>query len=304
MKVIWWMLLLIIEIGLILVMAWRLDFEPTSSWDEYRKRNSGNFKNKQELVRRQIYPILITILVLKMIIATGIMLFLLQQIFEKWWQVIIIWLTVISLAFLISKNKLMRYQSQNLFAKIESKITPFLLKISWLKLNMFQQLSIKEPKLASRAELDYLLTHDQRIITESERQIVMSAHDFTEMVAEDLMVKISDLCQVKASDLLGPLAINELYETGEKLFVVYEKHKVLGLISLEDLVDLKSGKTFQAKELARQDYLEVQTNDKLNTVIHKMIEHQTMIALVVDKNSYLGIIELETILKQLKITNL
>lgn len=304
MEIIWWLLVIIMEVSLILAMAWHWDFEPTSSWDEYRKQNSGNAKNKQELLRRQIYPIFNTILVFKMMIASGILLCLLQQLWQQWWQVAGLWIGLMALAFVVAKISFVRYQAQNLFIKVEPKLTPILLKIPWMRLRSFQLLTIKPPKLASRAELDYLLTHDQRVMSDTERQIMLATHSFTEAIARDLMVDLTDLADVEASEMLGPLAINELYETGEKLFVVREKRKVIGLINLEELVNLKSGQTFQAGELARQDYLEVRVDDRLATVLTRMLETGTMAALVANEREYLGIIKLETILNQLKITKL
>ena len=102
----------------------------------------------------------------------------------------------------------------------------------------------------------------------------------------------------------GPLKINELYQTGEQLFVVTTKTGVMGLIQLDDLTNLTSGESYQARQLARRDFLEVSTEANLIEVITQLMEQNAQVALVGDSQQILGIIKLETILKQLKIVNL
>ena len=290
---------------LTLQLAWRWDFSPLSSWQQHQLRsNKITPKQTLEQQRWQLYPVLRSLIVFKMMLEAGILLFILQQLQPKDWTIFLKWLGLLLISWLIAKIWLIERWSRQLYLKFEPKILSFASKISWLGLAMLQQPTIQPPVLTSRQELEYLLEHDQRVLSDTERQIMQATADFVELRAQDLMVPLEKLTSVKSTELLGPLKINELYQTGEQLFVVTTKTGVMGLIQLDDLTNLTSGESYQARQLARRDFLEVPTEADLIEVITQLMEQNAQVALVGDSQQILGIIKLETILKQLKIVNL
>ena len=298
-------LMVAVLVALTLQLAWRWDFSPLSSWQQYQLRsNKLTPKQTLEQQRWQLYPVLRSVLVFKMMLESGILLFILQQLQLKDWTIFLKWLGLLLISWLIAKIWLIERWSRQLYLKFEPKILSFVSKISWLGLAMLQQPTIQPPVLTSRQELEYLLEHNQRVLSDTERQIIQATADFVELRAQDLMVPLEKLTSVKSTELLGPLKINELYQTGEQLFVVTTKTGVMGLIQLDDLTNLTSGESYQARQLARRDFLEVSTEADLIEVITQLMEQNAQVALVGDSQQILGIIKLETILKQLKIVNL
>lgn len=302
---------LVLLIGLLIVMvlqlAWSWNFQPLSAWQQYklqRDENKLTTQAKLEARRWQLYPALKSLIVFKLLLEAGMVLLILQQLQPFDWSLLLKWLGLLVATWLVAKIPIFEQWSHQLYLKWESKILLVADKMNRLSLKMMTNPSIKPLGLSARQEFEYLIGHDQRIFSQAERQILLAVQSFVEARAGDLMIELADLAEVQAAELLGPLAINELYETGEKLFVVRDQQKVVGLINLEELVNLKTGQTFRADELARRDYLEVSADDNLQFVLERMIEVGTLVALVVKKDYYLGIIKLETILKQLKIINL
>ena len=86
--------------------------------------------------------------------------------------------------------------------------------------------------------------------------------------------------------------------------MVTTKTGVMGLIQLDDLTTLTSVESYQARQLARRDFLEVSAEADLLEALTQMIKQNVQVALVGNSRQILGIIKLETILKQLKIVNL
>lgn len=290
---------------LTLQLAWRWKFLPLSSWQQHQLRsNKLTPKQTLEQQRWQLYPVLRSLILFKIMLESGILLFILQQLQSKDWTIFLKWLGLLLISWLIAKIWIIERWSRQLYLKFEPKILSFASKISWLGLAMLQQPTIQPPVLTSRQELEYLLEHDQRVLSDTERQIMQATADFVELRAQDLMVPLEKLTSVKSTELLGPLKINELYQTGEQLFVVTTKTGVMGLIQLDDLTNLTSGESYQARQLARRDFLEVPTEADLIEVITQLMEQNAQVALVGDSQQILGIIKLETILKQLKIVNL
>lgn len=298
-------LMIAMLVVLTLQLAWRWDFSPLSSWQQHQLcSNKPTPKQTLEQQRWQLYPVLRSLLVFKIMLESGILLFILQQLQPKDWTISLKWLGLLLISWLIAKIWIIERWSRQLYLKFEPKILSFASKISWLGLAMLQQPTIQPPVLTSRQELEYLLEHDQRVLSDTERQIMQATADFVELRAQDLMVPLEKLASVKSTELLGPLKINELYQTGEQLFVVTTKTGVMGLIQLDDLTNLTSGESYQARQLARRDFLEVSTEADLIEVITQLMEQNAQVALVGDNQQILGIIKLETILKQLKIVNL
>lgn len=288
----------------ILILAWHWDFGKISAWQFYRARQRSNPADQLLLRRWRLYPLLRTIILISSGMLASWCWVLIFQLQTNVWWVIAIWLGAWGVVLILARLKIVAQVSERLYLKIEPQILPLLEKRAGWSLPLFQQPSLQSPHLKSRQEFDYLVEHDQKILTATERQIIQATADFVSRRAIDLMIPLEKMISVKSTELLGPLKINELYQTGEKLFVVATKTGVAGLIKLEDLTNLDSGESYQARQLARRDFLEVSTDADLIEVLSQMIEQDTQAALVGDSRQILGIIKLETILKQLKITNL
>ncbi len=290
---------------LVLQLAWRWEFPALSAWQQHQSR-ADKLTPKQALShqRWQLYPTLRSLIVLKIILESGFLLLILQQLHPGDWTVVIKWLGLLIISWLVAKIWLVQRLSRRIYLKFEPKILAVAGKMPWLTLSMLQNPNLQPPMLVSRQELDYLIDNDQQILTDIERSIIQAVAGFVDCRAQDLMIPLEKLVSVKSTELLGPLKINELYQTGEQLFVVTTKTSVVGLIQLEDLTNLDSGESYQARQLARRDFLEVPAEADLLEVLTQMTKQNVQMALVGNSRQILGIIKLETILKQLKIVNL
>lgn len=300
-----YLVVLVMSIGLwVLALAWRWDFGKISAWQFHRARQRSNAADQLLLRRWRLYPMLRTIVLISSgMLASWCWVLIFQLQANVWWAIgywLAIWVAVLTLA----RFKVVAKISERLYLRIEPQILPRIEKIADWNLPLLRQPDLQDSHLSSRQEFDYLIERDQKILTVTERQIIQSVTDFVSQRAIDLMIPLEKLTSVKSTELLGPLKINELYQTGERLFVVTTKTGVAGLIKLDDLTNLDSGESYQARQLARRDFLEVATDADLIEVLSRLIEQDTQVALVGDSRQILGIIKLETILKQLKIINL
>ena len=286
-------------------LAWKLDFGLVSAWELYKNRlASTNPKRQLQYRRWQAYATLKSINWLIIIINSGILLYLIQHAQDSFWLGLISWCIILVIIWLLAKTDLMKNFSAKIYQRFEKRLLDLAVHLDWLKLAVFEEIELKPVGLSSHQEFDFLVKNGRRVLSSAEQEIIQASRDFLNRKAQDEMVKLDQLVSVNASDLLGLIEINELYETGEKLFVVKTKKTIVGLISLDDLTNLSTGQTYKARQLARRDYLEVEATDGLVEVVSQMLDHDTQVALVADSHQILGIIELKTILKRLKLVKL
>lgn len=300
-----YLIFLVVALGLwTLVLAWRWDFGKVSTWQMHRAKQRLSAADQLFLRRWRLYPLLRTIiLIISGMLASWCWVLIFQLQTSVWWA-IVGWLGLWLVVLILARLKIIAQLSERLYLKIEPKLLPAIEKLANWSLALLRQPEMSAPHLSSRQEFDYLIEHDQKILTTAERHIIQAAADFVSRRAIDLMIPLEQLTSVKSTELLGPLKIDELYQTGERLFVVTTRTGVVGLIKLDDLTNLRSGESYQARQLARRDFLEVATEADLMEVVSQMLEQDTQVALVGNSQQILGIIKLETILKQLKIVNL
>lgn len=296
---------LVVAVSLwMLALAWRWDYGPLSAWQLRQRQHRNNPADQLFEQRWRLYPLLKTMILISSGMLASWCWVLMFQLQPNVWWAIVGWLGLWLVVLVGSRLAVVASLAERLYRKIEPKLLPKLERLDKWRLPLFDQPVIKPPQLASRREFDYLVEHDQRVLSETERQIIQAVPNFLDRQAVDLMVPLEQLVSVKSTELLGPLKIDELYQTGEQLFVVTTKIGVVGLIRLEDLTNLTSGESYQARQLARRDFLEVAAEASLPEVVSQMLEQGTQVALVGTSRQILGIIKLETILKQLKISNL
>lgn len=282
--------------------AWRLEFAPLSAWEIYRQQTAKLTTHQQcQLERWRAYPALRSLLWLATVIESGVLLVAWQQVGGDYAG--LGWLGSIGLAWLGARVR-WSWLSSDWYRCQEERWLALAKKMKPWQLPMLNQPQLQPLKLTSRAEFNFLVRQDQAVLRPVERSIIMAANKFVTTRVSAVMTPLEQLESVEAGELLGPLKINELYQTGERLFIVKKTQQVMGLISLADLTDLRANQSCTASQLARQNYLELAADLDLITAVNRLLEYDTSVALVANKTQILGIIKLETILKQLKIVNL
>jgi CBS domain containing-hemolysin-like protein len=149
------------------------------------------------------------------------------------------------------------------------------------------------------------MLHDQK-----RRDTNRIAHEDLDMAARTLVFRdkrAGDIvrphdksCMVDADENVGPLLLDQLHKSGQKLFPVYKDRRdnIIGSLSMEDAVNAEQGG--KVSNLLKNDLLYVREDFNLHQVMAAFQKTSKRLAIVINKfEDYLGVITLEDIIKEL-----
>lgn len=160
-----------------------------------------------------------------------------------------------------------------------------------------------ERRLGSREELDYIIDQAGTYFDETERAMLHGAVAFQSKHVGECMVVRSQVEAIGAHELLGPLVLDGLYQTGHKQFPVFEGDldHVVGILQIHSLfaIQPKASQTAQAAMTPHVVY--VREDDTLEMALAACIRYQQQLLVVIDEAAQtVGIITLRDIVAQLR----
>lgn len=136
-------------------------------------------------------------------------------------------------------------------------------------------------------------------ITNAELDIVLHALSFGEKTAASVMVPGRQVKTVNAADTLGPILMDELYESKYSRFPVIgeDTHTIVGTLYLRDLVAARAGGLVH--ELMKPHVYYVHETQSLYQVLHAFLTTKHQLLVVINSHEqYVGIVTIEDVLEQ------
>ncbi|HEX8182863.1 MAG TPA: CBS domain-containing protein [Candidatus Saccharimonadales bacterium] len=136
-------------------------------------------------------------------------------------------------------------------------------------------------------------------ISDAELDIVEHALSFGEKTVQSIMVPRSQVQVVREQDMLGPILMDELYESGFSRFPVVgaDDQTIAGIVYLKDLVADKSGGS--VADSMKPSVHFVHEDQTLYQVLHAFqTTKQHLFAVINSDETYVGIITIEDVLEQ------
>ncbi len=285
---------------LVIVKAWSNKPLVINQWQHYIEQQllktglNHKLKNKQQL--QKMMPQLIDLQFKILIIINGLLLIINHRI--VWYWLIVGWLVVNLITSLLAKQKTisqkvnkMMFKKQHLLIKIAS----FSAKT---KLASLQPVKIDSLKLVSLEQYQFLIESSQ-FFDQSTKDILL-ANTKNKTIAK-LFLPIEKLGQVELNQTLTPVIINQLYQTKQSFVAVVDNEQTIGVVKMDQISQINNSDLPDLKQLISLDLLQFSSSSSVRTVIKKMLKQQQLIGLVVEDEQIVGIIELEQLLKSLKI---
>ena len=185
-------------------------------------------------------------------------------------------------------------------SKLISKNIDFLLKyFAWT--GIFSRISRLEGeiKISSKNELLHVISQAE-FLSESDKLFFAKATDFREKKVSDVIVPRNKIAFVHAKDELTPLFIDELFESGHKIFPVVNKDldHVVGLLDLDDFREI-SGKQEILSEKMRKISHPISADESLADALRFFAKNNVVLALVSRNEKIVGMITLEDVLREI-----
>lgn len=151
--------------------------------------------------------------------------------------------------------------------------------------------------LVELLELQRGLT-DSRI-SGAEIDMAIHALTFGERTAGEIVVPRRIVKMVGADDVIGPILMGELHDSGHSRFPVYSGNQdtLIGMLYLRDLIDAKHGG--KVRDVARPEVYFLHEDQSLYQALHAFIKTKHHLFIVVNSfEEFIGIVTIEDVLEQ------
>ena len=276
---------------LIILLAFRFHAKETRFEINRLAEHNKQYKILQRFL--EIYPgILVLTRTLALIDAILLTIFA----YSAWgiWGGSIIAFAVISVAFLVGK---LLHEPVN---RLINKKMVFLTKsMSWAGILGRVQIVSEAPKIASEDELLHVI-NDGDFVSEKTKNLIEKSMKFSEQTVAKVMIPRDDIISVSARDPLNPKLVDDLYNSGHKVFPVVQNNldRVVGLLYLDDVVAINHDEQIVADMMCK-DPPSIESNVDLETALQNMCEFDATILIVEKDGKTVGMLTLADIMGKL-----
>lgn len=138
----------------------------------------------------------------------------------------------------------------------------------------------------------------REVLSVRDRNLISGAMSFAKRRAMLITMPREDIVFLEDSDVLGPLNLDKLYKTGDKIFPVLNKaKKVCGIIRPEKIDVLHISKNQPVSKLMSHDVVFARDDYTLEQLLAVFLRNHTDYVFIIDKDeNLLGYAELDTLI--------
>ena len=138
----------------------------------------------------------------------------------------------------------------------------------------------------------------REVLSVRDRNLISGAMSFAKRRAMLITMPREDIVFLQDSDVLGPLNLDKLYKTGDKIFPVLNKaKKVCGIIRPEKIDVLHISKNQPVSKLMSHDVVFARDDYSLEQLLAVFLRNHTDYVFIIDKDeNLLGYAELDTLI--------
>lgn len=290
----------VLWLGVFFAFAMQIHRSSLSSFELERLARVGDGLAKQEAVREQQLPRLLTlkqlvqITLLILAVAVSIVTF-------GWWLGVVLSIALGFMLGVVTRVALLRSAASKLYAPRENQLLKLVSNWPWLDMLRFESTQQASAGAASREDLQNIIERSAGIMTRDELARLQASLTLDNHVVEDIMTPVSVVDTADAKDTLGPLVIDDLHKTGHSRFPVIDKdiHHVVGILYLHEVISLKSDKkTVRDAMDSRVHY--IHASHSLERALHGFLKtHRHLFVVVNDYRETVGVLTLEDVLETL-----
>ena len=283
------------------VLSVRVPTGRLSAFERHRRLKSNNPLAEKEQRLETYGPSLASLLRLVTVFLLGIVIVFITTIFGPWAGIAVLLGTAIAI-YPLGRVAFIAKPSQTLFDRRHDKIIDLL--IHYPIVNVFLKPKMTkndDAKVHSREELEHILQQASAVIEPSEHELLRAALQFEHHTVDQLMMPYDELVTVNATELLGPLVLDDLHKTGQRRFLVVDASgRVKGVLYLDKLLTIDAAKgSVTADKAMRPGIIKLQSGQSLRSALKQCIEEHHDTAIVLDGNEVMGMVTINAIIATL-----
>lgn len=157
-----------------------------------------------------------------------------------------------------------------------------------------------ESKVDSREELQHLIESTD-VLSHQDKTFLLHALQFDTRCVHEIMTSKRDVKTVPKKELLGPLVLDDLHKTGYEAFPVVDGDAIVGILSIEQLLTVDSGKKSTTAEKAMDERVTfIETDRSLRELLVLFAtSHVRMVVVKKADNEIAGIVTLSDLTQAL-----
>lgn len=199
--------------------------------------------------------------------------------------IIFVIVALLVIALLSRWHPVVRYAT-GLYRAQESRLLRFVEQFSWIGWVLNSDRRAKpDPHLESTEQLLHLVQSAGHILSEDQQKLIKRGLDWHTTEIKTVMAPASDIVSVPKGELLGPLVLNDLHESGHHRFPVIQGSvdHILGQINIAELLEVDAGKKSETAEKA-MTALEVRLypDTPLPEALRQLLDHPGQLGLVIN----------------------
>lgn len=164
------------------------------------------------------------------------------------------------------------------------------------------KLTQRPQRIDSVEELQQLIEESQGVLTAGQKRRITHGLAFDTKTVSSIMTPREAIESVKASELLGPLVLDELHKKGHSRFPVIkgDLDHVVGVLHVNDLLSLDDKQTLMAQKAMEPKVDTVHQDDSLNHALALFLRRHRHLCIVVnDEHETVGLLTLEDVVEAL-----
>lgn len=272
---------------------------------ELRRRIKAGDKESEYLLRRNplmhdIFSLqrVLTALLLVTLSAIGVELF-------HWVFGLLVTLVIALEIGAVSRLPLLQNTSQKLYERYEPRLLSLIEKHPLL-FAMIRTVSPIPPDvydIESREELLHMVEQSGGILTADEKKMIENGLKFDNRMVEEIMVARSGMQTLPASEVLGPLVLDDLYKTGYSRFPVTGESidDIIGIVYLHDIMQVGAhASTLTAREAMSKKVYYIRSDQSLRHALSAFIRSRHHLFIVInDARETIGLVTMEDCIEAL-----
>lgn len=305
----WYALGAVVLALIIIIEAWggvRADY---SAWQICKKRQLIDKKTKnaplaeRDLRRLKLKSQLLS-LQFFLILILYLLGFLILQHLTSNLRALVILIFTWYLSNLVAKMPVLNRFVSRRYQALETKLLWFLSKIKFSRyLNLSSTTTVNSEvfdHVDSLSELFFIIDNSPSVLGDRQNSLIKSGIKFLDMTVEKIMTPLNEVFTLEASDVLGPLRIDELHKTGFDFFPVLDKRgQVLGIVDLNTLTNLNNKTTLSAAESIEVNLVSIEFDQSLENLLNRLVSDRVYAAVVTKHGRSIGLVDLKSVLAQL-----
>lgn len=300
------MLFLCLVLFALLVLAAGINprMETMSGFELHRRHKKGD-KVAESALRRQV--LLADVLSLQKLLAALLLVILVFLLVAALgWGLGVLVAILVALEYgAIARWPFIQVRAQKVYETYEQPLLGFIEKYPRV-LKLVRTVTPEWKKtlhLDSREELTQLVSSAGGLLSGEEQKLILHGLAFSEKQVKQIMTPRSSIVSVPKKELLGPLVLNDLHETGHSRFPVIDQDidHVVGVLYIRDLLTVNSGKnstTVEKTMLPRVFY--IREDQPLSHALAAFLRtHHHLFIVINEFRETVGILSLEDVIEAL-----